>query len=470
MTFYTLSEDTGQTLVRKFEERCEEDETTGCITWTGTIDSNTSRPNYVMHLPDKKRKIFDVRRFLFQHHNPQVTLEVSKVRCFINMTCNKIDCVNVDHMDLGNNIQRWDPAVILERLTSKCSVQDSPVHLSESCLIWSGYTRNGYGQMSVQCKTYDTHVLALLLHLGLTEQPKGENGRALHARHKCQNTQCVRASHLEFGTPSENGQDRIRDGTSNSGEKNASHVISQKLAQLIKLSWTESTAVDHKSVAERSVSFSVPVTIIKKIDSGLCWSDLPGGPGRETQDQKAIEVARRAKIAKDLRERGLTAAEYQKLRMLIISKSLPTDGISKDSEINTPCQVWQGRYEQGYGKLMFKYVQFKAHVIVCEALMGKTPTGYVVAHKCGNKCCVAPDHLTLATYQENGLDSVRHGDANCKLSVQDVHAIKMSCDLENAETLRIAANDHNITIAHVKQILKGRSWSWLSDPKMMMSA
>ena len=108
-------------------------------------------------------------------------------------------------------------------------------------------------------------------------------------------------------------------------------------------------------------------------------------------------------------------------------------------------------------------MQFRAHVIVCEALMGKTPPGYVVAHACGNKSCVAPNHLSMATYQENGQDAVRHGDLICKLSAQDVYHIRQSCDSANASSLQAAAKNFQVSIACIKNIIKGRSWSWLND-------
>lgn len=465
--FYELSQSEQDKVVQLCKARCPDDSTTDCCIWKGSVNGTPLRP--VIILNSVKRKQFDVRRFYYQIEHPTQVLSVSKLRCTITMTCDNAACVNVSHMELSNNVGRWDSNEILKRLTAKSVEKPSPPDLIESCLEWCGHTRNGYGQISVVSKTYDTHVLALLLQMGITEAPQDDLGRALHARHKCQNKKCIRASHLEFGTPFENGQDRIRDGTNNSGESNANHKISEHVARQIKLSWTDIQTPGHKSIAERAKEFGVSTSTIFKIDKGLNWSHLSGPLQKDTENNKAIEARRRADIADKLRRRGLDKDEYLHLQALIAARSVITHDVSKDPEVTTPCLFWQGRKIQGYGTLKYKYVEFLAHVLVCEALLGKTPHGYVVAHKCGNKCCVAPEHLSIATRQENGQDAVRHGDLICKLSARDVHEIRASCDLADKIKIAAAAKKYNITKLYLKKIIKGKTWSWLKAPGMTVS-
>lgn len=195
---------------------------------------------------------------------------------------------------------------------------------------------------------------------------------------------------------------------------------------------------------------------------------VPGPLEKDTEHNKANEAKRRADIADELRRRGLNEEEYLYLRNVIAERSVLTHDVSKDPAIATPCLFWQGRKNQGYGIFMYKYVQFLAHVIVCEALMGKTPNGYVVAHKCGNKCCAAPEHLSIhmATRRENGQDAVRHSDRVCKLSAHDVHEIRASGDLADKQNLTAAAKKYNITLLYLKQLIKGKTWSWLKAPGM----
>jgi len=50
-----------------------------------------------------------------------------------------------------------------------------------------------------------------------------------------------------------------------------------------------------------------------------------------------------------------------------------------------------------------------AHVVVCEWAHGPRPDGREVAHSCGVRCCVNPQHLRWATHVENVADRRTHG-------------------------------------------------------------
>lgn len=67
------------------------------------------------------------------------------------------------------------------------------------------------------------------------------------------------------------------------------------------------------------------------------------------------------------------------------------------------CWVYQyGQTGDGYGRLQIKGRKYMVHRLVYELVTGtKIPEGMVVNHLCGVRSCCRPQHLQLATVQEN---------------------------------------------------------------------
>lgn len=86
------------------------------------------------------------------------------------------------------------------------------VEKTETCWLWTGCCANGYGHFVINEKTYKSHRVSWFL-AGNTI-PDGHI-----IRHKCRSRHCCNPEHLETGTIAENIADRIRDGTSNRGER-----------------------------------------------------------------------------------------------------------------------------------------------------------------------------------------------------------------------------------------------------------
>jgi len=106
------------------------------------------------------------------------------------------------------------------------------------------------------------------------------------------------------------------------------------------------------------------------------------------------------------------------------------------------------------------------HRLVCEAAHGSSPSSELqVAHNCGNRLCVNPNHLRWATCCENHADKIGHGTSNrgarnglAKLTAAEVSRIR---ELRGEFPQRKIAEMFGITQANVCAIQSGKSWGWL---------
>lgn len=61
----------------------------------------------------------------------------------------------------------------------------------------------------------------------------------------------------------------------------------------------------------------------------------------------------------------------------------------------------KGITNNGYSRITIKGKRIQAHRWVWELLNGAIPEGLVIDHMCGNRRCIAIDHLRMITQQEN---------------------------------------------------------------------
>lgn len=132
------------------------------------------------------------------------------------------------------------------------------------------------------------------------------------------------------------------------------------------------------------------------------------------------------------------------------------------------CWEWTGsKRVDGYGQCWKDEVLQKAHRVMWELTHGKIPDGFVVRHKCRNKC-VNPNHLELGTHTDNMRDKIRDGTASrmkgekhpmAKLNEKQVQEIRKQLEDYKYGLLSKLAREYNITPQMISLIWKNKSWN-----------
>lgn len=125
------------------------------------------------------------------------------------------------------------------------------------------------------------------------------------------------------------------------------------------------------------------------------------------------------------------------------------------------CWLWTGATIGGkYGAIKEDRQKLGAHIASWRLHKGEVPTGMLVCHHCDTPLCVNPDHLFLATHQENVSDCVskkRHafGERNSWSKLKQVHV-----DFIRSSAFSIAslANLLGVSTKTIRRVRAGETW------------
>lgn len=425
-----------------------------CIMWTASLSNN--RPGCEKKV-DGNRKVFDLKRLVFQLHNPDVILNKNKTCYSIESSCDKLRCVAKEHLWLVEPKDRWDPAYLKARLQKSSKEDPTSVVDGTTCVLWTGELNGPYGYMTIYKKSLGAHVLSLMLKEGLRGEPPKQDGKTLLCRHRCKQKTCIEPTHLEWGTNADNASDKIRDGTTLVGASNPAAKIDENVAQQIKDSWRPQDHEEYKSQRQRALFFGVSASIVDSIDSGRRWKHLPGPRDSELP----LENVDKALEDIEKQDWSMSAEDLAIATKRILEKSKVTANISKDPEITSPCRIFQGGLRNGYGRISYKGRHFSVHVVVAENAIGRAlAEKEIVRHLCGIKACTATDHLVAGTRSENALDAIVHGDKKYKMTAANIQRVRNS-DVSDKAVLKSLADEYDLTVKHLKDIARGKYWGWV---------
>lgn len=118
---------------------------------------------------------------------------------------------------------------------------------------------------------------------------------------------------------------------------------------------------------------------------------------------------------------------------------------------------------EGKDTLSKRSVTERCHRVSWFLIKGTIPMGMCVCHRCDNKWCVNPNHLFLATQQENLIDKFKKGrttlgrQPNAKLTKEIVVEIKRMVR-ENLSTKAALARKYGVSRSAIKLAVQGKNW------------
>jgi|GEM_PF-1842294 len=118
------------------------------------------------------------------------------------------------------------------------------------------------------------------------------------------------------------------------------------------------------------------------------------------------------------------------------------------------CWEWAGSCMRlGYGMFRLDGLWQPAHRVAWKLVNGEIPEGLDILHKCDNRKCVNPNHLSIGTQNDNMYDMVKKGRQWKKLLDFQVAEIRKRHE-EQDESVQMLANEYGVSIRLVRGIVK----------------
>lgn len=345
-----------------------------------------------------------------------------------------------------------------QKILSKCVAQPVPVNvhnLKQSCLLWKGMVKFGYGFTNYRKKNWSVHRISLMIKLKTEELPKtNEAGQLLDVRHLCNNSVCVEPSHLVLGTKLENAAYKIAN-RSHTGENHARATITEDVARQIKLTKHPVGHINYKTISERAILFNTKKTIVQSIDNGKSWVFLPFADGSNSLEKLENTRLKRRKKKETTKMSDWTSTEWEKAKQKLQNPNYVQEDSSK-FYAGLPCRKWlkKNRHNE-YGCMSVNGSSFAAHVVACTIANNFVrPVGLHVLHKCGNSLCVEYSHLKFGTAVENMEDKIAHGTHASKLSFEECLEIRRLY-ADGSQRVTDMAIRFGVTEDHIRKIGRG---------------
>ena len=132
----------------------------------------------------------------------------------------------------------------------------SKVTKTDSCWLWTGGTRAGYGLFRLRNKMWSAHRLSYAIHTGDVGNHR--------VRHTCDNPPCVNPAHLLLGSDKDNSDDKmVRD--------RHNFLLSNKQVLDIR-----SRPLSPTMCKELAIEFGTSTEVIKRALTGESYDWLPG--------------------------------------------------------------------------------------------------------------------------------------------------------------------------------------------------
>lgn len=144
------------------------------------------------------------------------------------------------------------------------------VEKTDSCWLWKGARRLGYGRLLIQGRTRSAHIVAY-------EEAYGPVPTGLKVMHRCDNPPCVRPDHLTIGTQAENVLDAVVKG------RHKNPVMRGERHPLAKLSAIDVAEIRHRAAqgltsTEIAKDFPITARSIRRVIAGHRWKGPEDAP------------------------------------------------------------------------------------------------------------------------------------------------------------------------------------------------